>query len=305
MWPHDTVLNRNFEFACVLVFIVARSTFKEMKNFSGLRQAQTASKREKASPVPSPKSWCCVVLCATAGAVLSSFRSHVHFWPLPWRCWSELTAQPCPFCALSRQLMIVWRGAWCIRSWFLELVRLASDDFTVWVKGLDMSESDTEIWSLSVVLRIDLFEEEKGAEAFFSLIITAYSYPFCVQTAKQALTQWVSMLFSAYSLAEFLLQKMDSFLHFVVFTIVYFMWHEDALPKAARILRTFHSIPRRWQEAWRLLHLMKKPKRWKIQKWPYCSQIPPVSACDFYCQVFQLWIRDNSGGCVTFCNFAW
>ena len=64
---------------------------------------------------------------------------------------------------------------------------------------------------LPPVLRIDLLEEEKGAEAFFSLSITSYSYAFCVQTADQAVVQWVSILFAAYGIAEFLVQKMEPF----------------------------------------------------------------------------------------------
>jgi len=56
---------------------------------------------------------------------------------------------------------------------------------------------------------IDLLEEEKGAEAFFSLSITSYSYVYCVQTAGQAMTQWCSILLAAYGIAEFLVQKME------------------------------------------------------------------------------------------------
>jgi len=56
---------------------------------------------------------------------------------------------------------------------------------------------------------IDLLEEEKGAEAFFSLSITSYSYVYCVQTGKQALVQWCSILLAAYGIAEFLVQKME------------------------------------------------------------------------------------------------
>ena len=52
-----------------------------------------------------------------------------------------------------------------------------------------------------VVLRIDLLEEEKGAEAFFSLSITSYSYVYCVQTAEQAMLQWCSILMAAYGIA--------------------------------------------------------------------------------------------------------
>ena len=63
-----------------------------------------------------------------------------------------------------------------------------------------------------VVLRIDLLEEEKGAEAVFSLSITSYSYVYCVQTAEQAMAQWCSILLAAYGIAEFLVQKIEPFL---------------------------------------------------------------------------------------------
>jgi len=56
---------------------------------------------------------------------------------------------------------------------------------------------------------IDLLEEEKGAEAFFSLSITSYSYVYCVQTAEQAMAQSCSILLAAYGIAEFLVQKME------------------------------------------------------------------------------------------------
>jgi len=61
------------------------------------------------------------------------------------------------------------------------------------------------------VPRIDLLEEEKGAEAFFSLSITSYSYVYCVQTAEQAMAQWCSILLAPYGIAEFLVQKMEPF----------------------------------------------------------------------------------------------
>ncbi|CAE6970903.1 Ankrd44 [Symbiodinium sp. CCMP2592] len=41
---------------------------------------------------------------------------------------------------------------------------------------------------------LEVFDEEKGAEAFFSLMITSYSYVFCVQTAIQAIVQCFSVL---------------------------------------------------------------------------------------------------------------
>mmetsp|Transcript_41217 Transcript_41217/g.73857 ORF Transcript_41217/g.73857 Transcript_41217/m.73857 type:complete len:297 (-) Transcript_41217:150-1040(-) len=56
---------------------------------------------------------------------------------------------------------------------------------------------------------IEVFEEEKGCEAFFSLCITSYSYVFCVQTALQAIVQAFSLLLSVHSLATFLVEKLD------------------------------------------------------------------------------------------------
>ena len=58
-------------------------------------------------------------------------------------------------------------------------------------------------------LRINVLDEEKGAEAFFSLAITSYSYAFCVQTVDQALMQWGSIITSAFGVAEFLVEKME------------------------------------------------------------------------------------------------
>lgn len=54
-----------------------------------------------------------------------------------------------------------------------------------------------------------MLDEEKGAEAFFSLAITSYSYAFCVQTVDQALMQWGSIITSAFGVAEFLVEKME------------------------------------------------------------------------------------------------
>jgi len=56
---------------------------------------------------------------------------------------------------------------------------------------------------------INVLDEEKGAEAFFSLAITSYSYAFCVQTVDQALMQWGSIITSAFGVAEFLVEKME------------------------------------------------------------------------------------------------
>ena len=51
-----------------------------------------------------------------------------------------------------------------------------------------------------------MLDEEKGAEAFFSLAITSYSYVFCVQTVDQALKQWGSIISSAFQVAGFLVE---------------------------------------------------------------------------------------------------
>ncbi|CAE6970889.1 ankrd52 [Symbiodinium sp. CCMP2592] len=56
---------------------------------------------------------------------------------------------------------------------------------------------------------LEVFDEEKGAEAFFSLMITSYSYVFCVQTATQAVVQCFSVLLSVYGLAAFLVERLD------------------------------------------------------------------------------------------------
>ena len=57
--------------------------------------------------------------------------------------------------------------------------------------------------------RLDIFEEEKGAEAFFSLMITSYSYVFCVQSARSAIVQCFSIFLSIYGLAAFLVEHLD------------------------------------------------------------------------------------------------
>ncbi|CAE7196542.1 Ankrd44 [Symbiodinium sp. KB8] len=56
---------------------------------------------------------------------------------------------------------------------------------------------------------LDIFEEEKGAEAFFSLMITSYSYVFCVQSATQAFLQCFSIFLSICGLAAFLVEHLD------------------------------------------------------------------------------------------------
>ncbi|CAE7752278.1 ANK2 [Symbiodinium sp. CCMP2592] len=56
---------------------------------------------------------------------------------------------------------------------------------------------------------LEIFEEEKGGEAFLSLIWTSYSYVFCVQSATQALIQSFSLALSVYGLASFLVDKLD------------------------------------------------------------------------------------------------
>ncbi|CAE7823591.1 Ankrd44, partial [Symbiodinium sp. CCMP2456] len=48
---------------------------------------------------------------------------------------------------------------------------------------------------------LEVFDEQKGAEAFFSLMITSYSYVWCVQSATTALVQCFSLLLSVYGLA--------------------------------------------------------------------------------------------------------
>ena len=45
---------------------------------------------------------------------------------------------------------------------------------------------------------LEIFDMETGAEAIFSLMITSYSYVFCVNCATQAIMQCVSLLLSVY-----------------------------------------------------------------------------------------------------------
>jgi len=88
---------------------------------------------------------------------------------------------------------------------------VARSTFREWNNFYGLKEAVRESYKRGMLHQqlIDLLEEEKGAEAFFSLSITSYSYAFCVQTADQAVVQWVSILFAAYGIAEFLVQKME------------------------------------------------------------------------------------------------
>jgi len=56
---------------------------------------------------------------------------------------------------------------------------------------------------------IKVLDEEKGAECFFTLCVTTLSYAFLVQTAWQAVFQWVTIVYSSWAIAGHLVTKLD------------------------------------------------------------------------------------------------
>lgn len=56
---------------------------------------------------------------------------------------------------------------------------------------------------------VDIFAEEQGGEAFFSLCVTCFAYMYIVQTSQQAVTQLVSIALGLYSVSVRLYQTLD------------------------------------------------------------------------------------------------
>ena len=238
---------RNLRFACALTFVVARSAFREWNNFSGLKEARPARLPGICRMFDrSTNSLFCWHLHSQVILSLVSFWKF--FSPLA-TCHARHFDAFCIFCFIriysdfspdvfGRLYVRATRGACCMTNCFLE-GQFVSDVFLFFRRKLPNCPELLPCVSLTFVapkvrtssklppvdvffvLRIDLLEEEKGAEAFFSLSITSYSYVYCVQTAGQAMTQWCSILLAAYGIAEFLVQKMEPFLPEVQFLLVF------------------------------------------------------------------------------------
>lgn len=65
-----------------------------------------------------------------------------------------------------------------------------------------------EAWVLAPATK-DILQEERGFEAPFSLMLTSYSLLVCVNDVSSALRQSISILVSAYGLANFIYIQLD------------------------------------------------------------------------------------------------